>query len=86
MTPEMLLSDVSDDVIELLAKDSAGKWRHLVNAEMVQQREFVEFQLGEPSQRLHVTSRLFDLFYPLDVLACYLIFVFSNLMTVLVPS
>jgi len=54
VTPEMLLSDVSDDVIELMVKDSAGKWRHLVNAKMVQQREFVEFQLGEASQRLHV--------------------------------
>ena len=68
MTPEMLLSDVSDDVIELMVKDSAGKWRHLVNAKMVQQREFVEFQLGEASQRLH--DCLFYLFCRLNVLTC----------------
>jgi len=59
MTSVMLLADVSDDVIQLMAKDSTGKWRHLVKANVVQQREFVEFQLDEQVQRLS----LFVCFY-----------------------
>jgi len=47
-----MLSDATDDVIQLMAKDTAGRWRHLAKAKMVQQREFVEFQLNEPVQRL----------------------------------
>jgi len=47
-----LLSDVFDDVIQLLVKDGAGRWRHLSNVKMIQQREFVQFQLNQQAQRL----------------------------------
>ena len=48
----MLLLDVSDDVVRLMAQDNAGRWRHLVRTKMVHQREFVQFPLSEQAHRL----------------------------------
>jgi len=47
-----MLSEVSDAVTQLMVKDNVGRWRHLDKAKMTRQREFVEFRLSEPAQRL----------------------------------
>ena len=52
VTSVMLLLDVSDDVVRLMAQDNAGRWRHLVRTKMVHQREFVQFPLSEQAHRL----------------------------------
>jgi len=58
MTSVMLFSDVIDDVIHLMVKNMTGRWRHLANTKIIQQREYVEFQLSEPVQRSFVRHLL----------------------------
>jgi len=57
-----LLSDVTDDVTQLLLVKSASSdtWRHLVSAKMTQKRDSVAFQLTQPAKRLltHLCCRL----------------------------